>query len=99
VAMAICEVCPPPEVDIMISVLLNLFDTRASLVSLLKVMIDREIAHTGNNTYTIDNFLCLTPSKKMKPLCSEATQPVHDFCPHSQKSTDTIIYGASSSRS
>lgn len=32
----------------MISVLMNIFDTRASLVALLKTMIDREIAHTGN---------------------------------------------------
>jgi hypothetical protein len=46
-AMAICETCPTAEVDIMISVLLNLFDTRASLMSLLKLMIDREIAHAG----------------------------------------------------
>jgi hypothetical protein len=45
--MAICEICPASEGDIMISVLLNLFDTRASLMSLLKLMIDREIAHTG----------------------------------------------------
>lgn len=46
-AMAICETCPPAEVDIMISVLMNLFDTRASLMALLKRMIDREIAHAG----------------------------------------------------
>jgi hypothetical protein len=47
-AMAICETCPPSEVDIIISVLMNLFDTRASLMNLLKMMIDREIAHTEN---------------------------------------------------
>ncbi|KAJ7821199.1 hypothetical protein B0H14DRAFT_2831907 [Mycena olivaceomarginata] len=46
--MAICETCPPAEVEIMISVLLNLFDTRGSLMTLLKHMIDREIAHTEN---------------------------------------------------
>ena len=46
-AMAVCETCPPAEVDIMISVLLNLFDTRTSLVNLLKLIIDREIARTG----------------------------------------------------
>jgi len=45
--MAICETCPPGEVDIMVSVMLNLFDTRASLMSLLKLMIDREISHSG----------------------------------------------------
>lgn len=47
-AMVICECCPAGEVDMMISVLMNIFDTRASLVALLKTMIDREIAHTGN---------------------------------------------------
>ncbi|KAJ7094350.1 hypothetical protein C8R44DRAFT_384405 [Mycena epipterygia] len=44
--MAICETCPPAEVEIMISVMLNLFDTRGSLMTLLKHMIDREVAHT-----------------------------------------------------
>ncbi|KAH7916805.1 hypothetical protein BJ138DRAFT_1121610 [Hygrophoropsis aurantiaca] len=48
-AMVICECCPAGEVDMMISVLMNLFDTRASLMALLKTMIDREIAHTAND--------------------------------------------------
>jgi neurofibromin 1 len=51
IVMAMCEVCPPAEVDAMNSVLLNLFDTRASLMSLLKLMIDREIAHAGSSTH------------------------------------------------
>jgi len=49
-AMVICECCPPSEVDMMISVLMNIFDTRASLMALLKTMIDREIAHTSEVT-------------------------------------------------
>ncbi|CAK5277391.1 unnamed protein product [Mycena citricolor] len=44
--MAICETCPPSEVEMMISVLLNIFDTRGSLMALLKRMIDREVAQT-----------------------------------------------------
>ncbi|KAI6152285.1 hypothetical protein BKA82DRAFT_4387651 [Pisolithus tinctorius] len=47
--MVICECCPPNEVDMMISVLMNIFDTRASLMALLKTMIDREIAHTESD--------------------------------------------------
>ncbi|KAJ7302887.1 hypothetical protein DFH08DRAFT_70201 [Mycena albidolilacea] len=46
--MAICETCPPAEVEMMISVLLNLFDTRGSLMALFKHMIDREISHAEN---------------------------------------------------
>ena len=46
-ALAICDVCPSSEVDVIISVLMNLYDTRTSLVKLLKFMIDREIEHTG----------------------------------------------------
>ncbi|TFK62722.1 hypothetical protein BDN72DRAFT_964371 [Pluteus cervinus] len=47
-AMTICEICPPGEVEIMISVLLNLFNTRKSLMALLKLMIEREVAQTDN---------------------------------------------------
>jgi neurofibromin 1 len=47
IALAICEICPSSDVDVIISVLMNLYDTRTSLVNLLKSMIDREIAHTG----------------------------------------------------
>ncbi|GLB34218.1 putative GTPase-activator protein for Ras-like GTPases [Lyophyllum shimeji] len=47
-ALTICEICPPSEVDMMISVLLNIFDTRASLMKLIKVMIEREVAATDN---------------------------------------------------
>lgn len=45
-ALTICEICPPSEVEMMISVLLNVFDTRASLLSLIKAMIEREVSHT-----------------------------------------------------
>lgn len=45
--LAICETCSPSEVDLMITVLLNVFDTRSSLLTLLKLIIDREIAQTS----------------------------------------------------
>ncbi|KAL1727572.1 hypothetical protein EV714DRAFT_253754 [Schizophyllum commune] len=45
-AMAICEVCPAGEVDTIINVLLDLFDTREHALRLIKQIIDREIANT-----------------------------------------------------
>lgn len=59
-ALAICDVCPSAEVDVIISVLMNLYDTRASLVKLLKFMIDREIAHTGIVTVASRHTALLT---------------------------------------
>ncbi|CDO69579.1 hypothetical protein BN946_scf184759.g19 [Trametes cinnabarina] len=49
-ALAICEICPPHEVDSMNAVLLNLFNTRSSLMNLLKMMIDIEIQKTDSDT-------------------------------------------------
>lgn len=48
-ALAICEVCPASEVDSLISVMLNLFDTRSALMTLLKNMIDLEVSRTGKS--------------------------------------------------
>ncbi|KAG9015978.1 Ras GTPase activating protein ira2 [Tulasnella sp. 427] len=47
-ALAICEICPQSDVDDMINVLLNIFDTRGALMALLKAMIDRELANTND---------------------------------------------------
>ncbi|GBE80125.1 hypothetical protein SCP_0213280 [Sparassis crispa] len=49
-ALAICQICPSGEVDNLISVLLNLFDTRSSLMTLMKMMIDLEVANTDSDT-------------------------------------------------
>ncbi|KAG8886533.1 Ras GTPase activating protein ira2 [Tulasnella sp. 331] len=45
-ALAICETCPQNDVEDMISVILNIFDTRGTLVALLKALIDREVTQT-----------------------------------------------------
>ncbi|KAM6496242.1 hypothetical protein JOM56_008948 [Amanita muscaria] len=49
-ALTICEVCPHSEVEIIVSVLLNLFDNRAMLTSLLKMMIQQEIDRTEHES-------------------------------------------------
>lgn len=46
-ALAVCEICPANEVDVVIPVLLNVFDSRDSLLRLMKSAIDREVARTG----------------------------------------------------
>ncbi|EJD36584.1 hypothetical protein AURDEDRAFT_117057 [Auricularia subglabra TFB-10046 SS5] len=48
-ALAVCEICPANEVEIVIPVLLNVFDTRDSLLRLMKAAIDREIARTESD--------------------------------------------------
>jgi hypothetical protein len=60
-AMVICECCPANEVDMMISVLMNIFDTRASLIALLKTMIDREIAHTCESIVSASELITYKP--------------------------------------
>lgn len=42
--MTIVEVCPFSEDDMMISVLLNIFDSRALLMAFLKTLVDAEIS-------------------------------------------------------
>ena len=46
-AITICEVCPAAEMGLMISVLLNVFDSRVSLLNLIKLVIEREVARTS----------------------------------------------------
>jgi hypothetical protein len=46
-ALAICETCPVSEIDVMLPVMINLFDTRAGLLALLKAVIDKEVGRTG----------------------------------------------------
>jgi hypothetical protein len=46
-AVAICETCPHNEVEMMIQVLMNLYDTRPALMRLLKTLVERELAATG----------------------------------------------------
>ena len=45
----------------MISVMLNLFDTRRSLMILLKSMIEREVVDTGTSAYFLSGQCLILP--------------------------------------
>jgi hypothetical protein len=80
-AMTICEICPPSEVEVIIEVLFDIFDTRKSLLALLKLMIEREISQTGQSILAHQIAWTLIASlQRMRRLCSEATRLVLDFC-------------------
>lgn len=49
-ALAICETCPVSEIDVMLPVMINIFDTRTGLLALLKAVIDKEISRTDSPT-------------------------------------------------
>ena len=90
-AVAICETCPPDEADFIIPIMLNLFDSRASLLALLKMLVDREVSRAGellrhsfSGGRTENCQMILVP-------CSVVTRPLLDFLGHSRRSTDTII--------
>lgn len=74
----------------MISVLMNIFDTRASLMSLLKTMIDREIANTGTVIQPYWQHM-LTLGQRTKLIFSEAIQHAQGFYPRLLGSMATII--------
>ncbi|KAG8732817.1 Ras GTPase activating protein ira2 [Ceratobasidium sp. 423] len=60
IAMAMCNVCPSGEIDNLIHVILNIFDTRKSLLRLLKALIDREVAQTsGESNLFRSNSMCM----------------------------------------
>jgi neurofibromin 1 len=46
-AIAICEVCPSNEVDEMLVLLFRAFEARSSLLALMKVLIEKEVAQTS----------------------------------------------------
>ncbi|KEP55513.1 RasGAP domain protein [Rhizoctonia solani 123E] len=60
IAMAMCNVCPSHEIDNLIHVILNIFDTRKSLLRLMKALIDREVAQTSSESNLFrSNSMCM----------------------------------------
>lgn len=49
-AMAICESCPPGEVDEISMMLFRVFESKGTLLSLMKVLIEREVAQTNHES-------------------------------------------------
>ncbi|TDL29911.1 hypothetical protein BD410DRAFT_780416, partial [Rickenella mellea] len=71
-ALAICETCPPSDTDILIPVMLNLFDSRASLMSLLKLIIEKEVR-------TAPNEVALFRGNSMRTLLLCAFAKLHGY--------------------
>lgn len=46
-AVAICEVCPVPEVDEMLGLLFRSMEAKGTLMGLVKVMLEKEVAQTS----------------------------------------------------
>ncbi|QRV73161.1 GTPase-activating protein [Ceratobasidium sp. AG-Ba] len=60
IAMAMCNVCPAQEIENLIHVILNIFDTRKSLLRLLKALIDQEVAQTTSESNIFrSNTMCM----------------------------------------
>jgi len=49
-ALAVAETTPVNEVDVMLPVLIGIFDTKTSLLALLKAVIDKEVTRSGKHT-------------------------------------------------
>lgn len=49
-AVAICEACPPNELDEISSLLFRVFESKGNLLSLMKVLIERDVALTSHES-------------------------------------------------
>jgi hypothetical protein len=49
-ALAVAETTPVNEVDVMLPVVVNIFDTKLNLLALLKAVIEREVTRSGKYT-------------------------------------------------
>ena len=52
-ALAVAETTPVNEVDIMLPVVINIFDTKSSLLALCKAVIDKEVTRSGKYTHDL----------------------------------------------
>jgi hypothetical protein len=49
-ALAVAETTPVNEVDVMLPVVINIFETKSSLLAVLKAVIDKEVTRSGRYT-------------------------------------------------
>lgn len=47
IALSLCDVCPMSDLDEVAHILLTCFESRQRTLSLLKAVIEREVANTG----------------------------------------------------
>jgi hypothetical protein len=66
-ALAICETCPVSDIEVMIPVMINIFDTKASLLALLKATIDKEVSRCGSFSLIELNILLTSRHLSREP--------------------------------
>lgn len=61
IAMSLCDVCPMSDLDEVAHILLTCFESRQRTLPLLKAVIEREVANTGNHIgmFNADNIVIL----------------------------------------
>lgn len=62
IALAVCETCPPSEVDEISLLLFRVFEAKGTLLGLLKVLVEREVNQTSAST-ALRPLAVLTPAR------------------------------------
>jgi hypothetical protein len=70
-ALAVAETIPVNEVDVMLPVVINTFDTKSNLLALLKAVIDKEVTRSGKYTYDPARGRLMFPIQTTPLSCSE----------------------------
>lgn len=97
-ALAVAETTPVNEVDIMLPVVVNIFDTKLNLLALLKAVIEREVTRSGKYTCNRRETSSDAPNQRTPLSCSERILWGRDSLQQWPKCMATITCGRFSTR-